>query len=737
MSRDQQLHRHLTASELFAALEPELLERLEARLEQVTLADNEVLVSQGDVGHALYVLISGELEVRVRTAGGSAVTVDRLGPGASVGEMALVVGQERTATVVASGHAELVRLAREDFEKVAEVYPRLREELVRQMEPRLQRIQLGAIINTWFSALTPAEVHELQRAVEWVRTGAGETLYRQGDAADGMFLLVSGRLRVTRTGSDGEGFPLGEIGRGGSVGEYGVLSDAPRGETVTALRDSHLVKLDRQLIARHPSVIAQIARTALSRLQSGQAGRGLGRGDERAEAVRTFAVVPAHAGAPASQVARALRDRLQEWGRVLAVDAAAVNDQFAREGVAQTPRGDPLDPALTYWLNEREAGHDYMIIEADATPGPWTRRSLRQADVVLVVADAGGPVEGGPVERMLAERPQGVAQLVLVHPDATGLPSGTARWIEAREPITHHHLRLGVPGDVGRLARRLTGRAVGLVLSGGGARGYVHIGLIKAIEELGIEIDMVAGTSMGALVGGAYALSREYEFCYRSAATFGDPKKLIDRTLPMVALAKSRNVTEMLRTMFGDNQIEDMWLPFACVSANLTRAVPVVDQHGPLWQAVRASTAIPGVFTPVVVDGDVLVDGGVMNNYPVDVMREELRAGTVIGSNAAAQETKRQSYEFGPSVSGWRVLLQRLRPSRQRARYPSIIGTMMRATSVNSKHQGAAADALADLVVRYPVQEFGNLEFDRYDALIDIGYRAGMESLAAWAPAAS
>ena len=183
--------------------------------------------------------------------------------------------------------------------------------------------------------------------------------------------------------------------------------------------------------------------------------------------------------------------------------------------------------------------------------------------------------------------------------------------------------------------------------------------------------------------------------------------------------------------MFGETLIEDLWTPFACVSANLTRAEPVIHERGPLWEAVRASSAIPGVFTPIVKDGEILVDGGIMNNYPVDIMRRMVGSGSVIGSNAEAASRNR-SFDFGPSVSGWRVLLDRLTPGGRRRRYPSIIGTLLRATSVSSKHLGAGADALADVVIRYPARDFGNLEFDRYEELTSIGHEAAIATLASW-----
>ena len=707
------LHTLLRHNALFANLPDSLLEQLEPGLELTELSSGETLVRQGDPGDALFVLVAGQLQVFVRSEAGSEVQVDSLEPGASVGEMALVAGHERSATVRAITDARLVRLSRQDFARLAQQNPGLRQAIIRQIEPRLQRIQLGAVLEEWFPEITPAELQDLQESVAWLRLSGGETLYEQGDAADGMYLLVSGRLRVLPHGS--------EIGRGSSIGEFAVLGDAPRTETVMALRDSLVVRLDRQLVARQPQVMSQIARNALARAAG--VTRTVNSG------VRSIALVPAHAGAPVAKVARLLVKDVKETAEVL--DAGKVDSYFGSDGAAQTAPGDDLEPALLHWLNEIEARNERIVLVTDPTMSAWTRRCLGQADQVIVVAEASGDPQPGPLEQELAELVKGSIQLLLVHPDDAIQPTGTAQWLDARAPLVHHHLRLGHKGDAGRLVRRLTGTAIGLTLSGGGARGYVHMGLIRALEELGVPVDMVIGTSMGALVAGVYAHTLTFDGCYRNAARFGDPKMLLDKTLPLVALAESRNVTEALKSMFADTQIEDQWIPFACVAANLTQAEPVIFERGPMWQAVRASTAIPGIFTPITLNGDVLVDGGIVNNYPVDIMRERIGSGLVIGSNAE-NSARNRAFAFGPSLSGWRLLLDRFRPQHKRVRYPSILSTLMRSTSISAKYLGAAADALTDIGIRYPVQDFGNLEFQRYQELSEIGYETALPLLAAW-----
>src|SRR5690606_12446049 len=159
---------------------------------------------------------------------------------------------------------------------------------------------------------------------------------------------------------------------------------------------------------------------------------------------------------------------------------------------------------------------------------------------------------------------------------------------------------------------------------GGGARGYAHLGVLRALEARGVPVDVVGGTSMGALLGAGIALDRDSaELTERALTIAAKRSPLIDFTLPFAAAATGGKVTRLLQRECGDARIEDLWRPYFCMATNLTRAESQVIDRGFAWEAVRASIAIPGLFPPFLRDGsDVLVDGGVMNGLPADVMRE-------------------------------------------------------------------------------------------------------------------
>ena len=638
-------HRQLLSTvPIFAGLSGADLDALAERFTPVELAPGEHLMRRGEVGEFMCLLAAGELTVEV----GGAV-VDRLKPGAVVGEMALISVPERSADVAAGrGGAKVWRLARAEFERLAATHPSLLAAVHEVARPRLERAQLAPLLADRFGASTDAEVAQWQALARWRRLVRGEALYRRGEPASEVYLVVSGCLEVR----EASGERVRVAGRGAVVGESAVVGDGVRGHDVFAARETDVVGLPAKVVGANPLFVSRLA-------------------------------------------------------------------------------ADPLAQALAMWLDEQLRAHEHVVLLADERTTPWTERCLRLVDVALLVADASAEPDAARLEPLGAS-PDLPWELALVHPDGTRLPSGTDRWLDALRPRAHHHVRLGEPRDLDRLARRLAGRAVGLALSGGGARGYAHIGLLQALAEREVPIDVVYGTSMGAVIGGAYALTQDVVAVRRLAERFGDRKRLMDMTLPLVALTRSRKVNETLRSLYGEEtRIEDLWVPFACVSASLTYAELRVHDRGPMWRAVRASAAIPGVFTPVLAEGgDVLVDGGVMNNLPADLLREHLGPGTVIASNAYGGRADAERMSFGDDVSGWAVLRSKVLPIGRKVRAPSLLGTLMRATSLASKRLLDEAARYADLVVTYPSSTVRSLEFDQHEETIAIGYRHATEAVA-------
>ncbi|MGE5169247.1 MAG: cyclic nucleotide-binding domain-containing protein [Rudaea sp.] len=694
----------------------------------------DVLLKQGDSGDDLFLVLTGRIGIRVEHADGTVTDVDEIRPGGVVGEMALLTGQPRTATVFAMEASYVGRLTRMQFEQLAAKHPEAMQGFMRRALPRLRRTQIVRLLTELFGHLEDKVLREIEGRLEWTHLPSGEILFREGDAGEDIYIVVNGRLRVTTSDGDGHERLLEEVGRGGAVGEVALLTGEPRSASIRAIRDTHLLRLTRaafdELLDRHPRAMMQVVRSAAWRLRQ-TAQRAV-----RESPPRTFALVPATADVPLGTLGRRLADMLRAFGSTALIGSADVDRMLNSPDIARSREGSVVYEALTAWLGGQEREHAALVLQADPQWNAWTRRCIAEADRVLIVANASGDQEPGEIERAAsAQRADGRTELVLLHPDTTARPSRTFAWLAPRPGTTHHHVRLGNDVDLRRLARRVSGRAIGLVLGGGGARGFAHIGTLRALAEAGITVDVVGGTSIGALIAAAVAADIPAEEMESLAGTFASPRLLLDRTLPVAALMTGGKVTALYRRMFGELAIEDLWTPYFGVSSGLSRATAIVHRRGPVWRAVRASTAIPAIFPPLLgEDDEVHVDGGVMNNMPLDVMRALCAGGTVIGVNPMPTHDRLRSYRFGPSLSGWQALMGRLRLFGSRIRAPSILGTVMRATEINSANRMRQASfrELADLLIEPPVGDFPILAFDRYAPIIDIGYREAKERIAVW-----
>ena len=583
-----------------------------------------------------------------------------------------------------------------------------------------------------FSGLPDPILQALAGKVAAVHLQAGSTLMREGGPGDALYAVVSGRLRVFAAQPDGSQAAVGEVSAGEVVGEMALLSDEPHSATVKAVRDSHLLEIAREdfehLGREEPTVTMEIAKLIVARLgRSIHHRSGAGR-------VRSLAIVAADGGGSLDGFAAQLGEALRAIGTV-SIMSAGVLEAGLGEGHVRSLPGSPADFEVVAWLNRQEAAHDMALYVADLELSPWTERCLRQADRVLLVGRAGNPPTVGEIESSLGRDrsdAQATTDLVIVHPSGTAMPSGTARWRTGREIGAHHHVRDGSPKDFGRLARSLSGRAVSLVLSGGGARGLAHIGVMRALEEAHIPVDILGGASFGALMAAFRARGDHADAVREAVQRFlidrGSP---IDLTAPAAALTGGKRIVSMLRSGFGDLPIEDLWHRFFCVSSNLTKGHLQVHTVGPVWQAVRASISIPGLFPPVNAgDGDVLVDGAVMNNLPVDVMRSLNEGGPVLAVSLRGEFSLRsEDLPHHGVLSGWRVFGRRLNPFASTMELPGLVDILLRTTEVGSVLSSKAMEQQADLVFHPPVNDVGLLDFSAIDRLIDAGYRHAVQVL--------
>lgn len=559
-----------------------------------------------------------------------------------------------------------------------------------------------------FEALSDDALDAVATECEWLSLPGGAPLFEAGEVSDSMYVLLSGCLgSYAPAGSDRRRF-LGRVVAGETVGEMGLVSGRPRTAGVVALRDSELVRLSREafdrVVRHHPSAMLAIARITVERLESQtRVGR---RG--RASGPRSFALLPQAIDVDVASFALELVEALSLLGRTELV--------WSARGAEHT----------SHWFHKLEASNDYVVYVGDHQASTWSKLCMRQADALLLLASADSPA--APWEALLTDHDARVArpraELILLH--GQRFASGAAeRWLAQQPGLPHHHVR--GPADVRRVARLLTGTAVGLVLSGGGARGFAHLGVVRALRERGIPIDLVGGTSIGAIMGAAVAHGwPDDQLLDVFKRTFVVSNPLGDYTLPVVSLVSGRRVSERLRQEFGSVAIEDLPVPFYCVSANLTTGQAAVHRRGELWRWLRASVAIPGVLPPVMHRGEVYVDGATINNLPVDVMREMGR-GPVIGVDVGADRTFTTEVDDTDVPPLWKLMAW----MRGRRRRPNIFQVLWRSGMVNSAAATLARREQTDVLLQPPLEDVDLLDWRSFERAIAAGYQHAIVRLAA------
>jgi predicted acylesterase/phospholipase RssA/CRP-like cAMP-binding protein len=687
-----------------------------------SLAPGEIAPAP-DAGGVL-VLLRGRIEVR-RADDGRCIA--GLAPGALVPALSVL---EREVELVAGEPCEVARVPSSGIDALVRADPDNAARVAARSADGERSLQVAIHLSRLFPRLDRAGLDAFAAEVEWRALGGGEWLFRQGDPGDAAYLVVSGRLRAVTGAGEGERV-RNEMGAGETIGEMALLSDDVRSASVHAVRGSQLVRLSRaafdRLTEEHPEALRRIAGFVVDRLR--HAERGLARAP-----LASIAVVGAHPDVGIGDFVRLLTRAIGTLGSVERIDRARVDAELGRAGSADARDDEAAGIRLSRWLSERDAASRFVIHQADPSFTPWSERALRQADHVLVVARASDGPAPGAVEARLPElwrsgrAPR--TSLVLLHPpDAR--PRGTARWLAARAVDRHFHVREGRDDDVARLARLLTGKAVGLVLGGGGARGFAHLGALRALEEAGVPIDFVGGTSIGAIIAAGPALGLDaaeaLDTCRRRFSG------LFDVTLPLVSLLAGRRIGRNLEAVLGEADIEDLLLPYFCVATNLSRAQAVVHQRGPLFRAVRSSISLPGVLPPVTIDGDVYVDGGLLDNLPIEVMAS-LCGGPVVAIDVSPEEDLRSELDLLGAISGWQVLWHHINPFARRLDVPWISSVLMRSVVVASlvRERERQASELAGLYIKMPVDDWGLLEFSAVEAIAAQGYRACAGRVLEW-----
>ncbi|XP_057176490.1 patatin-like phospholipase domain-containing protein 7 [Triplophysa rosa] len=762
---------HCKVNAIFQAAKKDLLKifqlqdssLLEDRATLRQVKAGSVVASEGDQDASVQFVISGSLHVYQRLIDREEETCLFVAhPGEMVGHLAVLTGEPLIFSVRAHRDCCFLSISKAHFYEIMRAEPRMVLNVAHTVVRRVSSF-----------------VRQIDFALDWMAVEAGRAVYRQDDKSDSTFIVLSGRLRSVIKKDDGKKELAGEYGRGDLIGVVEALTHMNRATTVHAVRDSELAKLPegalKAIKRKYPQVVTRLihllGQKILGNMQQGNGPlsvRGLGfqtptskwdAGNPAAN-LSTVAILPVSEDVPLMAFTLELQHALIAIGPTLLLTSDIIRQRLGAAALDSVH-----EYRLSSWLGHQEDIHRIVLYQSDASLTPWTQRCIRQADCIIIVGLGEQEPTVGELERMLensAVRAQ--KQLVLLHREDGPPPRGTAEWLNMRSWISRH-LHLSCPhrvfskrnlpklremyqrvfekppdrhSDFSRLARILTGNAIALVLGGGGARGCSQVGIIRALSEAGIPVDLIGGTSIGSLMGALYAeersVSRMIVRARQWAMDFGSIfKKITDLTYPVTSMFTGASFNSSISGVFKDKQIEDLWIPYFNITTDITASSMRVHTDGSLWRYVRASMSLSGYLPPLCdpKDGHLLMDGGYINNLPADTARS-MGAKLVIAIDVGTQD-ETDLTNYGDSLSGWWLLWKRLNPLAEKVKVLNMAEIQTRLAYVCSVRQ---MDVVKECdyceYLRPPIDRYGTLDFGKFDEIAEVGYLHGKTVFDVW-----
>lgn len=501
--------------------------------------------------------------------------------------------------------------------------------------------------------------------------------------------------------------------------------------------------------------------------------------------LRTVAIVPCSAGVPVVDFGHRLQAALHQIGTfngVTSLNQASILNHLGRHAFSKMGK-----LKLSQYLADLEEKYGIVLYIADTSvKSPWTQTCISQADCIYLVGLAEGSASIGEYERfLLTTKTTARKELILLHAERYCPPGLTREWLRNRPWINggHHHVQMSFratvepahppsrkfgnvikqrvqvlqaeiqkytsrrvrhtplyspdtpfKGDFHRLARRLCGRSVGLVLGGGGARGIAHVGVIRALEEAGLPIDIIGGTSIGAFIGALYAWDADVVPMYGRAKKFAGRmgsmwRFALDVTYPSASYTTGHEFNRGIFKTFGNSQIEDFWLEYYCNTTNISKSRSEIHTSGYVWRYVRASMSLAGLLPPMCDEGNMLLDGGYVDNLTVSHMKS-LGADIIFAIDVGAlDDDTPQSY--GDSLSGFWASLNRWNPFSSYPNPPTLSEIQARLAYVSSNDNLERAKTTPGCrYMRPPIEEYGTLEFGKFEEIYQVGYQFGKKYLA-------
>jgi len=566
--------------------------------------------------------------------------------------------------------------------------------------------QIKETLKKYFSQLSNDEYDNLVKELDIVQLEAGDFLFDTGDTSDYMSFVIYGKLQALNIDETGVEHILGEIYHGETVGEMGLITEKPRNARVIALRKSLVANLNRDVFKlfyhKTPEALLNTARNVIDRLNRANALM------KRVKRIEDKVICMLNPSA-SPEANNALEQ----------VCAAFLND---KSGVMVN--NDLTQEELCLAIYKQSVKTPFSLIKGNDK----AKEQVSVSDTVVFFGQEGEfKAVKDQIDSVLVnpEHWRRLNKFLVLTYSNEEFPNIPKEWFELFEASNIFKVREGNQGDYQRVMRLISDRGIALVLSGGGAHGFAHLGVMKALKEKRIPIDFIGGTSIGSIMGAGLALDWEMEdILSKVEKDISKNNPLNDYTLPLIALLKGRRMKARLKQHF-DISMENTWINFFCIGSNYQNARTEIFDKGSMYERIAASISIPGILPPSIVEGNYILDGGVLENVPVKSMRKLFRGKIITVDLSSVKNYQVKTKEL---PSGTSLFLRKLIPVSKKIRTPKIMNVIMKSFTLGSINERRVYEGLSDLYINPQVKK-GFLQWKAFDSIVETGYKTTMELL--------
>ena len=649
----------------------------------------------------------------------------------------LVFSRKRTFSATAKENSEIIFLEKSKMDSLMENDNEIGNILEKLSVEEYDKGKLFGIFRGLYGEKMDYKSHkEIYKKGKWVFLEDNSNLFNYGEKSDSFYLLVTGLLKAYIP-KKGELIEVGEIYEGEVIGEMGILTNEARSASIFATRDSVVFKIDlekaNEIIMQYPLVLLQVATKIADRLRNVQDSNERHRTD-------IHSIVQLSSGKNHTKeiisIGNSLIDSMNKFNRSIVVSSKKVNEILNIESINAELERDKFYPALDDLVDNFTKENRYLLLLCDEEYTPWTTWCLAISDKnIFVVEESAGVSNTELLNKMnLSEKDIPIhlhdeKQLIIYHQSKNSFPSKTSSIIEMLPKISnHYHMSINNKNDSDRVSRLIAKKGIGLCLSGGGAKGNAHIGVYKALIEHNIPIDAVCGTSAGGIVASLIAFGYDPETIISRLKETYKRNSFKEYTIPVTSIIATKKVIQDAIFLGNDMDIEDLWIPYFSIAVNISKSKLDVIDKGPVYKATRATAALPGILLPVIKDTSFLVDGGLINNMPGDIMLKKY-GGKLISVSVSPQEDLDAKFNDFPNQSSY-FIKKLLRMNKKFPHeIPGLSNILMRSIFVASSNKIKEVIDLSDLFLDLQVKDVGLLEFEKIDESVEFGYEYAMKKL--------